>query len=76
MAEAITRLIPWVIKEESSHLLESYDPNQSMKNIEHPQYTRPEQLSFDDDIYTVPEVLLSGNHAEIAKWREEMMGEI
>ena len=72
MAEAITRLIPWVIKEEASHLLESYDPDQNMQNIEYPQYTRPEQLSFDDDTYAVPEVLLSGNHAQIAKWREEM----
>ena len=76
MAEAIARLIPWVIKEESSHLLESYDPNQHMQNIEYPQYTRPEQLSFDDDTYTVPEVLLSGNHSEIAKWRSEMMGDV
>lgn len=76
MTESIVRLIPWVIKEESSHLLESYDPNQQMQNIEYPQYTRPEQLSFDEGTYAVPEVLLSGNHAEIAKWRKEMMGNV
>lgn len=42
--EAIARLIPGVIKEEASHLLESYDPAQAMSNIEYPQYTRPEEV--------------------------------
>lgn len=67
MTEAITRLIPWVIKEEASHLLESYDPNQNMQNLEYPQYTRPEQVEW----MSVPEVLLSGNHAAIEKWRQD-----
>ena len=44
MMEAVSRLIPGVIKEEASHLLESYDPHQNMQNIEYPQYTRPEQV--------------------------------
>ena len=66
IAEAITRLIPWVIKEEDSHLIESYDPAQSMQNLEYPQYTRPEEVHW----MKVPEVLLSGHHAEIEKRRE------
>ena len=44
MTEAITRLIPGVIKEEASHLIESYDPQQDMQNIEYPQFTRPEEI--------------------------------
>ncbi len=65
VTEAITRLIPWVIKEEASHMIESYDPHQSMQNIEYPQYTRPEDIAW----MKVPDVLLSGHHAEIEKWR-------
>ena len=71
MTEAIVRLIPWVIKEEQSHLIESYNPDQNMHNIEYPQYTRPEQLVFGEDSFSVPSVLLNWNHAEIAKWRED-----
>lgn len=67
MTEAITRLIPGVIKEEASHLGESYDPKMSMTNIEYPQYTRPEEVYG----MTVPGVLLNGNHASIAKRRED-----
>jgi len=65
--EAISRLIPGVIKEKASHLLESYDPAKGMKNLEYPQYTRPEEVYG----YTVPQVLLSGHHAEIEKRRNE-----
>lgn len=65
--ESIARLIPWVIKEEESHIIESYDPSQSMNNLEFPQYTRPEEIFG----YKVPEVLLSGHHAEIEKRRKE-----
>lgn len=65
--ESIARLIPWVIKEEESHIQESYSPEQSMRNLEYPQYTRPEEIFW----YKVPEVLLSGHHAEIEKWRKE-----
>ena len=35
--------------------------------LEYPHYTRPQEFCG----LTVPEVLLSGNHAEVAKWREE-----
>jgi len=36
-----------------------------MQNLEHPQYTRPEEWNN----LKVPDVLLSGNHAEIEKWK-------
>ncbi len=65
--ESVSRLLPWVIKEESSWLDESYNLEKDMKNIEYPQYTRPQEVYGME----VPEVLLSWNHEEIRKWREE-----
>jgi tRNA (guanine37-N1)-methyltransferase len=62
--DSIVRLIPGVLGGETSAEIESYSNGQ---NLEFPQYTRPEV--FNDQ--KVPEVLLSGNHAEIAKWRED-----
>ena len=67
VTEAITRLIPWVIKEEASHMIESYDPQHAMKTLEYPQYTRPEVVEW----LQVPDVLLSGHHAEIQKRRDK-----
>ena len=52
-----------MIKEESSRQDESYAVDQDMNNIEYPQYTRPEVVEW----MTIPEVLLSGHHAEIKK---------
>lgn len=51
-------------------MIESYDPTQETPTLEYPQYTRPEELVLDGESFSVPEVLLSGNHAEIAKWRD------
>lgn len=67
MIEAITRLIPWVIKEEQSRQEESYRPEQNMQNIEYPQYTRPEVVEG----MIVPEVLLSGHHKKIEQWKQD-----
>lgn len=65
ITDAVTRLIPGVIKPESL-LEESF--SESLKiNVEYAQYTRPEV--YKD--WKVPKVLLSGNHAEIDKWRKE-----
>lgn len=61
--DSIVRLIPGVLGGETSTDIESFQ--QDNKTIEFPQYTRPE--TFRD--LKVPEVLLSGHHAEIAKWR-------
>jgi tRNA (guanine37-N1)-methyltransferase len=61
--DSIVRLITGVLGGENSAEIESYSDG---SNLEFPQYTRPEVF----DGKKVPEVLLSGNHAEIAKWRE------
>lgn len=62
--DSIVRLMPGVLGGETSAEIESFSDGQ---NLEFPQYTRPEEYR---DI-KVPEVLLSGNHAEIDKWRRE-----
>lgn len=67
MIEAITRLIPWVIKEEQSRKDESYDITQNMQNLEYPQYTRPEKVYW----YTVPEILLNWHHKRIQERKEK-----
>jgi tRNA (guanine37-N1)-methyltransferase len=66
MIEAISRLIPWVIKEEVSRQDESYSVKHNMNNLEYPQYTKPEEVYG----MKVPKVLLSGHHGEIQKRRE------
>lgn len=63
MTDAIVRLIPESIKEES-HLDDSF----STGLLEYPQYTRP----ADYNGMKVPDVLLSGNHKHIESWRHEM----
>jgi tRNA (guanine37-N1)-methyltransferase len=64
IADAVTRLIPGVLGGETSAELESYSQTGV---IEHPHYTRPEEYRG----LKVPEILLSGHHAEIAKWRQK-----
>lgn len=65
MIDAITRLLPGVLGGEASAEIESFQ--QDDKTVEFPQYTRPEEFKG----MKVPDVLLSGNHAEIEKWRKE-----
>lgn len=60
--DSIVRLIPGVLGGESSAAIESFSDGET---LEYPQYTRPEV--FRD--MKVPDVLLSGHHGEIAKWR-------
>jgi tRNA (guanine37-N1)-methyltransferase len=62
--DSVVRLIPGVLGNENSMNIESFQVDDN--NIEFPQYTRPE--NFKD--LNVPEVLLSGNHAEIEEWRK------
>ena len=62
--DSITRLIPGVLGGEQSAEVESFSEGD---NLEFPQYTRPEDFRG----LKVPEVLLSGHHGEIAKWRAE-----
>jgi len=59
--EAVTRLVPGVMGNEESGLEESFDAGL----LEYPQYTRPAELRGR----TVPEVLRSGDHARVARWR-------
>lgn len=90
LVDSVTRLIPEVIKAEST-ANESFED----KLLEYPQYTRPETYKppktlIPKKVYMsehkpsasevkglkVPQVLLSGNHAEIAKWRKEQSKKI
>jgi tRNA (guanine37-N1)-methyltransferase len=64
IADSVIRLLPGVLGGEKSTEIESFQ--QDDKTVEFPQYTRPE----DYQGMKVPKVLLSGNHAEIAKWRK------
>jgi len=63
--EAIARLIPGVIGKETSHQEESFSEKLGRDTIEYPHYTRPSEYKGQK----VPDVLLSGHHAEIEKWR-------
>ncbi len=65
--DSVVRLIPGVLGGEKSAEIESFSDGD---NLEYPQYTRPEDFRG----MKVPEVLLSGNHGEIAKWREKHSG--
>ncbi len=64
LVDSVVRLIPGVLGDDESSVDESH---KKPGYIEHPQYTRPEEYKK----MKVPDVLLSGNHAEIDKWREE-----
>ncbi len=63
ITDAVVRLIPGVLKKSEAVADESF----SEGLLEYPQYTRPEKF----EKLKVPTVLLSGNHAEIKKWRSE-----
>jgi tRNA (guanine37-N1)-methyltransferase len=63
IVDAVTRLLPGVLGDETSAQDESF----SRGLLEYPQYTRPAEFRG----MKVPEVLLSGNHAQIARWRAE-----
>ena len=65
LVDAIVRLLPGTLGHEQSAADDSFSPERS--GLEAPQYTRPAEFRG----WKVPEVLLSGNHAEIAKWRNE-----
>jgi len=62
MIDSMVRLIPGVLGGENSAAIESFSDGET---LEYPQYTRPEVFNG----LKVPDVLISGNHAEIAKWR-------
>jgi tRNA (guanine37-N1)-methyltransferase len=61
--DAVTRLLPGVLGDDES----SHDESFSAGLLEYPQYTRPAEFRG----MKVPDILVSGNHAEIEKWRRE-----
>ncbi len=64
--DAICRKLPGALGKEESHRIESFSPELD-GGLEYPHYTRPEDFRG----WRVPDVLLSGHHAEIERWRRE-----
>ncbi|MBR3320223.1 tRNA (guanosine(37)-N1)-methyltransferase TrmD [Candidatus Saccharibacteria bacterium] len=65
--DSVVRLLPGVLGGETSAAIESFSDG---NNLEYPQYTKPADFRG----MKVPDILLSGNHGLIAKWREEHSG--
>jgi len=64
LIEAVTRLVPGVIGKEASHEQDSFSAGGL---LDHPHYTRPQEFRG----MAVPEVLVSGNHGEVDRWRRD-----
>jgi tRNA (guanine37-N1)-methyltransferase len=62
LVDGVTRLLPGVLGNEESLNEESFNDGET---LDYPQYTRP--IEFNG--WKVPDILLSGNHEEIKKWR-------
>lgn len=62
LLDACVRLLPGIMGKSASAFEESFENNQ----LEYPQFTRPREWEG----YAIPEILLSGDHAKIAKWRQ------
>jgi len=67
LLDAVSRLQPGVLGDAASHAQDSF----SNGLLDCPHYSRPEVLATPDGPLPVPPVLLSGHHAEIARWRRE-----
>ena len=63
MIDCVSRLVPGVLNNQVSADFESFHDNL----LEYPQYTRPEEFMGKK----VPDILLSGHHANVEKWRRE-----
>lgn len=74
--DAVARLQPGVLGDELSSVQDSFNPSHDGL-LDYPHYTRPENLKWQGSVNTeeegadVPEVLLSGNHARIERWRRD-----
>ncbi len=66
LLDAVARLQPGVLNDEGSHQFDSFNPALDGL-LDCPHYTRPEEWQGE----TVPDVLMSGNHAHIERWRRE-----
>ena len=78
IVSAVGRLLPnvinWKSLEEESYfnnLIAKENEAPKVNTLEYPHYTRPEIIIHKGKKYSVPKVLLSGNHAEIKKWRDQ-----
>ena len=67
MVEAVARLVPGVLGNEDSHADDSFAPGRMERLLEGPVYTRPPVWEG----MAVPEVLSSGDHGAVARWRHE-----
>ena len=67
LLDAVARLQDGVLGDAQSHQQDSFSDGL----LDCPHYSRPERLPSADGVDPVPSVLLSGNHAEIARWRRE-----
>lgn len=68
LVDSIARLLPGALGNDESSISESHS---TPGILEYPQYTKPSVFEADGKKYSIPKVLLSGNHAEIEKWRKE-----
>ena len=76
IVDSVTRLRPGAVGNAASTRRESFAPvdGDGVGILDHPQYTRPARYAPQHrpgDSWDVPEVLLSGHHAEVARWRRE-----
>lgn len=71
--ETVSRLIPKVLGNKKSLQEETFSTEKKSKKffIEYPQYTRPEVLKINKKKYSVPKILLSGNHKKISEWKNK-----
>ncbi len=67
LLDAVARLQPGVLSDAQSHEQDSFSDGL----LDYPHYSRPELLQGDGGARPVPPVLLSGHHADIARWRRE-----
>jgi len=68
IVDAVARYVPGVVGKEESVLRDSFSNPESLEQtVEHPHYTRPAEFRG----WSVPDVLISGDHAAVRKWREE-----
>src|SRR4029079_19444109 len=65
LIDAVIRLVPGFLGDETSSQQDSFSAGD--RHLEHAQYTRPREFRGHE----VPEVLMSGNHEQIARWRRE-----
>ncbi len=65
LIDSLVRMVPGVLGDEQSSIEDSFSRGNRL--LEYPQYSRPREFRG----LSVPEVLLGGNHSEIARWRQE-----